>query len=117
MSVVDRRRSERSIVMSQRILVSMDDSPADPELVAEGCKKLADFFSAFIEEKMKINGTFKYVDGLMIVHNFYRAVIEDIADQTKTPASRWYKCAHATLEIAMNKVANRERNEVDPNKQ
>jgi hypothetical protein len=93
---------------------------AKREVVAAGVERLRVAYQAFIHEQQKAEVDFKYVDGQMIGHNFYKLVMWHIADEiteqhqgTDTAAVRreLMRTAIATLQRSLENPLS---NESDP---
>jgi hypothetical protein len=54
---------------------------ANREIVTEGVERLRQAYQTFIHEKQAAGSDFKFIDGQMIGHNFYKLVLWHIADE------------------------------------
>ena len=70
---------------------------ADREIVSEAVERLRVVYEKFIHEKQAQGYDFKYVDGLMIGHNFYKLILFHIAGESQTAKDILMRVAISTL--------------------
>jgi len=54
---------------------------ANRQIVGEGVERLRRAYEEFIHEKQAAGYQFKFIDGQMIGHNFYKLIMHHIADE------------------------------------
>jgi methionine synthase II (cobalamin-independent) len=93
---------------------------AKREVVAAGVERLRVAYQAFIHEQQKAGVDFKFVDGQMIGHNFYKLVMWHIADEIAEQRPGAEKAEvrkelmHIAIETLRRALENPLSNETDP---
>ena len=70
---------------------------ANREIVAEGVERLRKVYEEFIHEKQDAGYDFKFVDGQMIGHNFYKLILTHMAQESGVDRSVLVRIAIDTL--------------------
>ena len=84
---------------------------ANRDIVREGVEVLRLAYEAFIHKKQSEGYDFKYVDGQMIGHNFYKMILYHIADESNCDKKSLLLVAIATLQRVLEAPVT---NETDP---
>lgn len=71
---------------------------ANRAVVVQGVELLRKTYENFIQEKQQQGYDFKFADGMMIGHNFYKLLLYHIADESRSEKDFMLKAAIDTLE-------------------
>lgn len=98
------------------IFVSAARVDDNRKLIGKGAALLITALAKFIDENHRADVEIGYTDCLMICHNFYRSIVRDIAGQSGQEELEWLDIAIATMKVSRERLADKRKNETDPNK-
>lgn len=92
---------------------------ANPKVTVEGLEAMRQAFEKWINEVIDRDGDLKYTTALMVAHNFYKLVVQDIADKAKMTeedsrgfyAQSLLRLSQALLEPEKSRELERKRRE------